>query len=398
MRTPPPIAEIQKSLADADADGWLFYDFGGSDPIAYRILGLPATPVPTRRWYYLIPAAGEPRGLVSAVEPRVLDPLPGRKSRYRTAEEHRQGLQAMLAGLRQVAMQYSPDNQLPYVSRVDAGTIELVRKCGVSVFSSADLLQQFEAIWTSADYEAHVRAARVLYRTLEATLDFLASSARSGKSVSEIDLQQFMLDRIRRAGLETRLPPVAAIDAHTADPHYFPHPETAGTARSGSLILLDLWAKEPDGVYADITWMVQFGAEVDAEVARIFEIVRAARDRAVNFVRECLRANRRPRGCDVDAVARDIICRAGYGACFPHRPGHSLGPEVHGNGANIDGYETIDTRTLLPCTCFSIEPGVYLPGRFGVRSEVNVYMTKGDAVVTTMPKQEAIVPLLASRG
>ncbi|MBI4515856.1 MAG: M24 family metallopeptidase [Deltaproteobacteria bacterium] len=394
------IAAIQAALhAQSDAagiDAWLFYDFRGSDALAYRVLGLPQAEL-TRRWFYLVPASGHPRALVSAVEPEALADLPGERIVYRTWQDLHDGLRGLLRGCRRVAMQYSPNNAIPYVSRVDAGTVELVRSCGVELVSSADLMQRCEAVWSPAQYASHCRAARGLRQTVDDTFAHIAAAINAGTQSTELGAQAFMLDSFARAGLLTSKPPIVAVDSHSANPHYQPEPATNAAIRRGSFVLIDLWAKEPGGVYADITWTGYAGESVPDEYANVFAVVRAARDAAVMLVSEAARSQRSLCGADVDEAARSVIRRAGYGDYFVHRTGHSIGVEVHGNGANIDGFESPDHRRLIPGTCFSIEPGIYLPGRFGVRSEVDVYLSERDAEVTGMPAQTAVVPLLAPK-
>ena len=383
---------IQAALQDERLDGWLFYDFRGSDSLAYRILGLDSGTLSTRRWYYFVPDDGPPVGLVSTVEPHRLDDLPGTTRTFFTWQEHDRALAEILRGPRRIAMQYSPRNAIPYVARVDAGTLELVRESGVEVVSSADLVQRFEAVWTDAQWHSHVRAADAVGDTVHAAFDYLRSAA----PVSEYEVQRFILERFARHGLTTHHPPVVAAGAHSADPHYTPGPEGSAVIRSGDFVLIDLWAKEPHGVYADITWTGFMGTSVPDRYRTIFEIVRTARDAAVAFVEDRVGRGQAFSGHEVDAAARAVITDAGYGDRFIHRTGHSIGEEVHGNGANMDGAETRDTRRVLPRTCFSIEPGIYLPGEFGVRSEIDVYVTERDVRVTGRPAQTEVVPICRS--
>ena len=380
---------IQAALQDERLDGWLFYDFRGSDPLAYRILGLDSGTLSTRRWYYFVPDDGPPVGLVSTVEPHRLDDLPGTTRTFFTWQEHDRALAEILRGPRRIAMQYSPRNAIPYVARVDAGTLELVRESGVDVVSSADLVQRFEAVWTDAQWHSHVRAADAVGDTVHAAFDYLRSAA----PVSEYEVQRFILERFARHGLTTHHPPVVAAGAHSADPHYTPGPEGSSVIRSGDFVLIDLWAKEPHGVYADVTWTGFMGTSVPDRYRTIFEIVRTARDAAVAFVEDRIGQGQAFSGHEVDAAARAVITAAGHGDRFIHRTGHSIGEEVHGNGANMDGAETRDTRRVLPRTCFSIEPGIYLPGEFGVRSEIDVYVTERDVRVTGRPAQTEVVPI-----
>jgi Xaa-Pro aminopeptidase len=390
----PSIPAIQSELRSAGLDGWLFYDLHHRDPIAARVLGLQGG-MGTRRWFYLIPRRGVPRKLVHRIESAALDSLPGRKAMYASLDELKKNLRAMLAGCRKVAMQYSPRNAIPSVSLVDAGTVELVRAQGCRVVSSADLVQRFEACWSAAQYRSHLQAGRAIDRIIRGAFAQAASRSRAPKTgMTEYELQQWILKKFRAAGLVTDEPPIVAVNAHAGDPHYAPQPAGSSRIRAGDLLLLDVWGKmdRPGSVYYDVTWMGYLGREVPVKYARVFAIVAAARDRAVRFVEESLSAGRAVQGWQVDRAAREVIRRAGYGKYFVHRTGHSIGQDVHGAGANMDSLETHDERRLLPRTCFSIEPGIYLP-EFGVRSEVNVYIDKGRARVTG-PVQAEILPLL----
>ncbi|MBI3302943.1 MAG: aminopeptidase P family protein [Deltaproteobacteria bacterium] len=385
------LREIQEALRQEGVEGWLFYDFRGSDPLAYRILGLDPAAISTRRWYYFIPTQGEPAGIVSSVEPRRLDALPGRKRVFLSWQQLQECLAETLRGARRVAMQYSPGNAIPYVSRVDAGTVELIRQLGVDVVSAADLVQRFEAVWTPAQWQSHLRAATGVRETVGEAFTYIRQHA----PVTEHAVQQFILARFAARGLTTYHPPIVGINAHSADPHYEPAPEGSSLIRPGDFVLIDLWAKEPHGVYADITWTGFMGAQIPSRYQEIFTLVRKARDAAIAFVKERVSQGQTFYGHEVDAVSRKVIADAGYGDRFVHRTGHSIGEEVHGNGANMDGLETRDERRVLPGTCFSIEPGIYLQGEFGVRSEVNVYVGEREAIVTGVPMQMAVVPVLA---
>lgn len=377
-------------------DGWLFYDFRHSDPIAYRILLLDPTQHVTRRWYYWVPAHGRPVKLSHRIEPHVLDALPGETLTYVSWQEQQDRLRIMLPHGARVAMQYSPMNAIPYVSRVDAGTVELIRSFGVEPVTSADLVQQFEAVWTTEQLASHRAAAEVLRRVVDETFREVAEAITAGRSLTEYRLQQFMLGRFQAHGVATSSPPIVAVNAHSADPHYGPAAESSAPISRGDLLLIDLWAKQPaaGAVYADITWTGFVGPSVPSRQQEIFQIVRRARDRALEFVRERLRAGDCPCGWEVDEVCRLVIEKAGYGERFVHRTGHSIGEEVHGNGANIDNLETRDLRRLLPHTCFSIEPGIYLPGDFGIRSELDVYLDDRDALVFGLPLQTELIPIL----
>lgn len=394
------ITAIQQALRDAGRDGWLFYDFRGSDPLAARILKLDPRRHMTRRWYYLIPAQGAPTKILHKIEPHSLDDVPGESRLYLSWQEQHEHLKQTLASLGRspkVSMQYSPLNAIPYISRVDAGTIELVRSFGVEVATSADLVQRFEAVWTDEQYASHRQAADALRQIVDEAFGRVRHEIACGAVFTERDLQQDILARIAARGLHTYAPPIAAVNAHAADPHYSPPETGSAPIRRGDLVLIDLWAKSttPGSMYGDITWTGYVGETVPARHAEVFAIVAAARDAAIAFVRQGVGGGRFPCGGDVDDVCRRVIREAGYGDRFIHRTGHSIGEEVHGNGANIDNLETQDNRRLLPRTCFSIEPGIYLPGDFGIRSEVDVYITEREAIVTGVPIQTAIVPILS---
>ena len=391
------IAAIQDALGDMDSvDGWLFYDFRGSDPLAYRVLLLDPTQHVTRRWYYWIPTRGEPVKLLHMIEPHVLDELPGQVQQYVSWEQQRLLLASLLRGRRKIAMQYSPFNAVPYLSRVDAGTVELIRSFGLEVVTSADLVQQFEAVWTDAQLESHRYAVTALRNIVDEAFAHVASCVTNERRLSEYDLQQFILSRIRDAGMTTSSAPIAAVDAHSADPHYGPTESSSSLITRDNLVLIDLWAKQtaPGSVYGDITWTGYTGTDVPAKQRIIFEYVRRGRDAALSFVQDQVAIGRFPCGWEVDDICRTTIRTAGYGDFFIHRTGHSIGEEVHGNGANIDNLETQDSRRLLPRTCFSIEPGIYLPGEFGIRSELDVYVSEREAVVYGLPLQTEIVSLL----
>jgi Xaa-Pro dipeptidase len=392
------IEEIQQTLQTiTGVDGWLFYDFRHSDPLAYRVLHIDPARHVTRRWYYWIPSYGRPVKLLHRIEPHALEGLPGDALMYVSWEEQHAHLAQALTGARRLAMQYSPMNAIPYISRVDAGTIELIRSFGIEIVTSADLVQQFEAVWTDHQLASHQEAAEKLRLIVDEAFQHVRQCMFSKTPLNEYGLQQFILSRIMHHGLTTSSAPIAATNAHSADPHYGPSPEGAADIYHGDLVLIDLWAKrpEPGSVYADITWTGHVGNIVPASRQQVFAIVKAARDQAVSFVRERVMAGEFPHGADVDDVCRHVIRQAGYGDQFMHRTGHSIGEEVHGNGANIDNLETRDSRRLVPRTCFSIEPGIYLPGEFGIRSELDVYISDRDALVFGQPVQTEIIAILA---
>jgi Xaa-Pro aminopeptidase len=390
----PEISAIQKDLREAGLDGWLFYDFRGRDPLGARILALPEG-MRTRRWFYFVPARGGPRKLVHRVEAGALDALPGGKLLYAAQDELEKNLQKLVGHGKRVAMQYSRRSEIPYVSTVDAGAVELVRSAGCKVVSSADLVQKYEACWTPAQLESHLVAGEAIDRIVREAFEHAARCVREKTLLTEYDLKLWILKRFDEVQITTEEGPDVAVGAHASDPHYQAEPGKASPIREGDLLLLDVWGKtcSPQSVYYDVTWVGYLGVKVPEKRAKIFEIVREARDRAIACVQEGLTAGRPPQGWQVDRAAREVIQRAGYGKYFFHRTGHSIGQTVHGNGANMDGFETHDFRRVIPGTCFSIEPGIYLPD-FGVRSEVNVYVEKRQARVTGAVQNE-ILPLLA---
>ncbi len=390
----PQIEAIQTELRASKLDAWLFYDFHHRDPIAERVLGL-AGGMGTRRWFYLIPARGTPRKLVHRIEAAALDTLPGKKFLYAGLDELQRGLERVVAGCGKVAMQYSPRNAIPYISMVDAGTVEQIRSLGCRVASSADLVQKFEASWSADQYASHLEAGHVIDRVTEDAFAYAAASVKNKTPLTEYQLQRWMLERFAEGSVKTDEPPIVAVGPHSGDPHYEPRAEGSSTIRKGDLLLLDVWGKmdRPGSVYYDITWVGYLGSAVPEKQARIFTIVSGARDKAIAFVQESLAAGRTIKGWQVDQVARQAIRKAGFGKYFVHRTGHNIGQEVHGNGANMDSLETHDERRILPQTCFSIEPGIYLPA-FGVRSEVDVFVDGTEARVTG-PVQTGILPLLS---
>ena len=385
---------IQNDLRAAKLDGWLFYDFRGRDPIAQGILQLPPG-MRTRRWYYFVPAKGTPRKLVHKIETESLAALPGDTLFYAGQEELRKNLGRLLGRAKNVAMQYSPKNAIPYVAMVDAGTVELVRSTGVKVVSSADLVQKYEACWSQAQLESHLAAGAVIDRVVREAFQLAAKNVREKKTFTEYDLKQWILKEFESAGIAVDQGPDIAVGPHASDPHYGPTPETASPIREGDLLLLDVWGKTKTAgsVYYDITWVGYLGAKVPEKMAKIFGIVREARDKAIELIQSSVAAGKPLQGWQVDKAARKVIEKAGYGKYFFHRTGHNIGQTVHGNGVNMDGLETHDVRHLIPRTCNSIEPGIYLP-EFGIRSEVNMYIGEKEARVTGAVQKE-ILALLA---
>jgi Xaa-Pro dipeptidase len=385
---------IQNDLRAAKLAGWLFYDFRGRDPIAQGILQLPPG-MRTRRWYYFVPAKGTPRKLVHKIETESLAALPGDTLFYAGQDELRKNLAKLLGRAKNVAMQYSPKNAIPYVAMVDAGTVELVRSTGVKVVSSADLVQKYEACWSEAQLESHLAAGAVIDLVVRGAFELAANNVREKKTFTEYDLKEWILKEFESAGISVDQGPDIAVGPHASDPHYGPTPETASPIREGDLLLLDVWGKmkAAGSVYYDITWVGYLGAKVPEKMAKIFGIVREARDKAVDLIQSSVAAGKPLQGWQVDMAARKVIEKAGYGKYFFHRTGHNIGQTVHGNGVNMDGLETHDVRHLIPKTCNSIEPGIYLP-EFGIRSEVNMYIGEKEARVTGAVQKE-ILALLA---
>jgi Xaa-Pro dipeptidase len=394
---PLDITAVQRALREERLDGWLLYDFHGSNPIAVRLAGLHGRPhLTTRRWYYLIPAAGTPRKLVHAIERQTLDALPGERLVYGHRAQLEDGLTQLLTGMRRVAMEYSPHCAIPYLSRVDAGTAEAVRARGVEILSSGDLVQAFEARWSPAQLASHQAAADALYRIKDRALAAAADALARQVPLSEYDLQQQMVSWFEDEGLVSDSAPVVAVGPSAGDPHYLPEAGRSRPIVPGEVLLLDLWGKrrEPGAIFADITWVAVTGRRVPDEVARVFRAVIDARDTAVRLVDDAARRGEDLRGWEVDRAARQVLEDAGYGSAVLHRTGHSLGETVHGNGGHLDDFETHDERRLLPGIGFTVEPGLYFE-TFGIRSEINVYRGDGEAVVTG-PRQMAIEPLQSS--
>jgi len=391
---PLSIPAVQRALAEEGLDGWVLYDFHGSNPIARRLTDVDtASKMTTRRWYYVIPATGEPRKLVHAIEPYTLDHLPGGKTTYARRESLASGLRQVLGGTKRVAMEYSPDNAIPYISRVDAGTVEAVRTLGVDVASSGDLVQRFEAVWSDEAYRTHQEASERLYRVKDQAFKLIRETRAAGGTLTEYDVQQAMSGWFAELGLISDSPPVVAAQEHAGNPHYMPPAEGSRAIGADEVVLLDLWGKlpQPGAVFADITWVGFTAPRVPDRYARAFAAARDGRDAAVALVQEAAAARRPLRGFEVDRACRDVIERAGYGDAFIHRTGHSLGTEVHGNGVHMDDYETHDERRLIPGTGFTIEPGVYTAA-FGVRTEINMFVGE-DAATVTGPLQTEFVLL-----
>lgn len=372
------LAAIQSALSDKKLDGWLFCDHHRRDPMAYGILGLNPHAMASRRWFYFLPASGEPVKLAHRVEPRMLEALPGRQEHYLAWTELHAKLKSMVAGSKRIAMQYSPENNIPYVGLVDAGTIELIRSFGPEIVTSADLVQQFEATVGEDGYRSHVWAGDRVQKIKDETFEAMSKALTDQASVTEFELKERIVRRFEEEGLTCEgESPIVGFNDHPADPHFEPTAANARVLKYGDTILLDLWARrvEPVGIYYDITWCAFAGKQAPAKYREIFGVVRDARDAAYAFVAKKLSAGTPVHGYEVDDACRKVVVDAGYGENFLHRTGHSIGTHVHGNGANIDNLETKDERLIVPGTCFSVEPGIYLAGSMAVRTEVDVYVT-----------------------
>jgi Xaa-Pro dipeptidase len=386
--------QIQSALRDAKLDGWLFYDHHHRDPLAYRILGLDENSFVSRRWFYYIPAQGTPRKLVHRIESGKLDSLPGEKTVYSSWQELEQKLKDMLRGSKKIAMQYSPRNAIMYVSMVDAGTIEFLRdEVGVEIVSSADLVSHFEAVLTDAQIATHYVAQKKVDPILTAGWKHIGDSVRAARPVGEIDVVQFFLNAFERDGLFTDHGPNCSVGSNSADSHYEPTPESSRLIQHGDFVLIDIWAKlanQPDAVWYDITWTGVVGREPTEREHLIFNTVRDARDATIKTVQAAFASNTPIAGWQADDASRDVIRKAGFGDSFTHRTGHNIGTILHGNGAHLDNLETHDERLILPNTCFSVEPGLYFPGEFGIRNEIDMIARTGKAEVTGRIQTELV--------
>ena len=391
---PLDVTAVQGAIRSERLDGWLLYDFHGSNPIAAGLVGLTRGPhMTTRRWFYLIPATGEPRGLVHAIERHNLDGLPGEKAVYAGRRQLEAALTTLLNGVSRVAMEYSPDCEIPYLSRVDAGTVETVRGRGIEIVSSGDLVQQFEASWDQAQLTSHRAASAALYRIKDRAFETASASLAAGRRLNEYELQQQMVGWFAEEGLISDSPPVVAVGANAGNPHYLPTAEAAKPIVADEVLLLDLWGKlrHSGAVFADITWVGMTARTVPAEPAKAFRAVVEAREAAVSLVEESARSGGDLRGWQVDRAARTVLEQAGFAEYILHRTGHSLGESVHGNGVHMDDYETHDDRRVLPGAGFTIEPGLYFE-TFGVRTEINMFRGEHEAMVTG-PRQMEIISL-----
>jgi Xaa-Pro aminopeptidase len=385
---------IQNALREAKVDGWLLCDFRNRDYLAYRVIGLNFEKMSSRRWYYYIPAKGEPKKLVSAVEKLRLDTLPGKRMVYLSWQELHASLKKMLGPKKKIAMQYSPKNNVPYVSMVDGGTIELLKSLGYKIVSSADLVQKFVSRISEEGYATHKEAAAIMDRIRAEAFEEIRRAIRNNTGATEYDVQQFIMRRFTEEGLTTYDPPMVGVNDHPADPHFDCTRETARTFKAGDTVLIDMWAKKnvPTGIYYDITWVGFIGTTPPKKYVEIFNAVKAGRDAAIRFVQESFARGKTCYGWQVDDACRAVVKKAGYGKYFLHRTGHSITEETHGNGVNIDNLETKDERALLPGCCFSIEPGIYLEGEMAARTEINMFIRHdGIPEVTGEVQQELVL-------
>jgi Xaa-Pro dipeptidase len=382
---------IQSALREFGFDAWLFYDHHHRDPISEAVLGLPGHGLVSRRWYYAIPAEGEPRKLVHRIESGKLDALPGSKGMYSSWQELQRALEAMLGPWTRIAMQYSPNNAIMYVSMVDAGTVEFLRSLDKQIVSSADLVSRFQAVLTEEQVATHYAAQSLLDDILIEGFQRIGSRARSDSPATEYEMMTWFQEAMRSRGLTTDHGPNISVNENSSDSHYEPAAESSRPIRSGDFLLIDIWARkdQPGSVWYDITWTGVVNRDPTDEERTLFAVVRDARDAAISAVRTAFESGTAIAGFEADDAAREVIRNAGYGQYFTHRTGHNIGTVLHGNGAHLDNLETHDERRILPCTCFSVEPGIYLPD-FGVRSEVNM-MTSANSARVTGPMQQELV-------
>jgi len=386
------LPDIQAALRDQQIDGWLFYDHHYRDPLGYRILGLAENLHVTRRWFYFVPANGEPRKLVHRIESGRLDPLPGSRAEYSSWQELESKLERLLSGARKIAMQYSPRNAIMYVSMVDAGTVELMRGMGKEIVSSADLVSQFEAVLTDEQIATHYEAQRKIDAVLDEGWKVMGRGARSTDGTHEFEMVTWLSEAMRREGLVWEHGPNVSAGPNSADSHYEPSPASSRPIRRGDFVLIDIWGQmdRPGSCYYDITWTGVVDREPTDREQMVFTAVRDARDASIRVIADAFAGKRPIAGWEGDDAAREVLAGAGLGDAFTHRTGHNIGNIIHGNGANLDNLETHDERLILPNTCFSVEPGAYFPGEFGVRSEIDMMARSGRAEVTGRIQRELV--------
>jgi Xaa-Pro dipeptidase len=385
------LSEIQQQLREQNLDGWLFFDHHRRDPLAYRILGFNPQQHITRRWYYLIPAEGDPIGLVHRIESSMLSSLPGSCLQYSSWLEQVEGIKTLIGTRKKIAMQFSPLCAIPYVSLIDGGTIDLIRTTGVEVVTSAELVQYFEARLDQVGLETHLTAGKLIDRIRADAFGLIGHRLRVGQNITEYEVQQYVREQFSGCGLVTDSGPIVGADRNSGDPHYEPSASNSSTITLDSFVLLDMWAKLdlPGAIFYDITWTGYCGEHAPERFQKVFDVVTRARDAAIARVQQAVKHGADLRGFEVDDAARSIISAAGFSNQFTHRTGHSIGTNIHGNGANMDNLETHDERRIIPWTCFSIEPGVYLDD-FGIRSEINLFVLNDSAVVTGEIQRELV--------
>ncbi|MGE5399083.1 MAG: M24 family metallopeptidase [Ignavibacteriales bacterium] len=391
------LKKIQNILKEMNFDAWLFYDFRGSNGLAHEILNVSPEAHLTRRFFYFVPREGEPVKIINGIEAFHLDHLPGKKLTYSSHASLDKHLRDTLSQVKTIAMEYSPMNAIPYVSRVDAGTIEYLKTFGLDIKSSGDLISMFGACWTPEQFEENKTAANALYDIVRVSFNFIKEKINAGENITEYDVQQLIMNEFRNRNMVTDSDAIVAVNENSANPHYAPDENTHKDIKKEDFVLIDLWAKmnTPEAVMADITWVGYVGETVPEKYTRIFNIVAAARDKAFELVQNRFAEGTELRGYEVDNACRSVINEAGYGDQFIHRTGHSITTETHGSGAHMDNFETKDERMVLPSTSFSIEPGIYLTGDFGVRSEIDVYITPDGKVISTgRERQHEVVPIL----
>lgn len=396
MDFPDKLIGVQHYLNEQRIDGWLLYDFRNQNDLATRFLEMPSHTMLTRRFFYWIPAKGEPLKIVHAIEAGNLDHLPGERMLYSTWQQLNDCLKKLLQEKKKILMEYSKNNAVPYLSKVDGGTLELVRTFGVEVESSGDLLQRYTSVWSEEKYASHVEAAKVLSYAVDSAWKLVGDKLTKGEAINEYQLQQFILETIRSCGCQTEEPPIVAVNEHSADPHYLPGPERHSSIEKGDFLLIDLYCRNDreDAPYADITRVAVAADKPEKKYKDVFEVVKTAQAEALKLVKNRFKAKEDLRGWEVDRACRKVIDESGYGEYFIHRTGHNLDTQLHGPGANIDDFETRDIRTLLPGTCFTIEPGIYLPGEFGVRLEYDVFLHPSGEVSVNGGIQSEIACLL----
>lgn len=396
MKADVKIKEAQQAMMDQHIDGWLLYDFHGMNDLAREFLHIPQEEHLTRRFFYWIPAKGEPLKIVHAIEPHALDHLPGKKEIYLKWQTLEEILKSTLKGIKSTAMEYSPKNAVPYVSKVDGGIIDLIRDCGTTVVSSASFIQNFTCLLDDEQLITHLEAAQVLDDTVSRAWDVISSALKEGRTLTEYDMQQWILREFDKRGCVTSGTPICAVNAHAADPHYYPQEKSSSAIKKGDFILIDIWCKKktPRAIFADICRVGVAAKEPTSRQNEIFQIVRKAQKEATDFLQRRYSSGKEVKGWEVDAVSRKVIVDAGYGEFFTHRTGHNIYTHSHGPGANLDSLETMDVRPLIPRMCFSVEPGIYIPEELGVRLEHDVYISPESGIQITGGFQDEIKTLL----